>query len=364
MLKWWQEFSARPFVAHILRAVERFNVRGGAQLAAAVTYFSVLSLVPILMLAFSGLGLTLTVLRPAALGEIESWLRDLQPAGNGGAESLADSLYELIAGALHNWASIGVFGLLITIWVGSGWVGNLKRSVRLLMRDDVDDPGRQLVLPLDVLANFAGLVGMLFGVAATFAAATVAGSLGGTIGHWLGFGDTPVWTWLLRLVSLIVAFAAGAGLFRMLFGWFSPHPVPSHLAWVGSAIGSASLLVLQGLTGYLIGMFSNNLSTAVFGSTIVLMLFLNLFATLLLFIAAWLATAEAPAEEPQVELVGAPGPAEPIEARPGERYVSSAVARRSLGIGLGTGYTVGAATGLGLGAVLTALLGALFGRRR
>ena len=72
MLQWWAEFSQKPFVAHLLRAVERFNVRGGIQLAAAVTYFSVLALVPILMLAFSALGLTLTVLRPEALGTIEN----------------------------------------------------------------------------------------------------------------------------------------------------------------------------------------------------------------------------------------------------------------------------------------------------
>ena len=60
-LAWWAEFSKRPFVAHILRTVERFNVRGGGQLAAAIAFFSVLSLVPILMLAFSALVETLNI---------------------------------------------------------------------------------------------------------------------------------------------------------------------------------------------------------------------------------------------------------------------------------------------------------------
>lgn len=359
MLQWWEEFSRRPFVAHILRAVERFNVRGGVQLAAAITYFSVLSLVPILMLAFSALGLTLTVFLPDALGAIELWIR-----GQVHAESeFGRDLYRVIASALNNWASILGVGLLIAIWVSSGWVGNLKRAVRLLMRTDVDDPGKQLPLPLDVLANFAGLVGLLIGVAATFAASAVATSLGSTVGRWLGFEDTPVWTWLLRLVSLVISLAAGAGLFRLLFGWFSPHPIPTNLAWVGAGIGSTGLLVLQSLTGYLLSAFSRNLGFAVFGATLVLMLFLNLFATLLLFIAAWLATAEEPAveTEPVVELEAEPVP---LESRPGELYVSSEVAQKSLGIGLGTGYVVGAATGLGLGAALTAVLASLFGKRR
>ncbi len=54
ILEWWEQFSQRPFVAHLLRAVDRFNLRGGVQLAAAITYFSVLSLVPILMLVVLG----------------------------------------------------------------------------------------------------------------------------------------------------------------------------------------------------------------------------------------------------------------------------------------------------------------------
>lgn len=358
MLKWWTEFSQKPFVAHLLRAVARFNVRGGAQLAAAITYFSVLAIVPILMLAFSALGLTLTVLRPEALGQIETWIHAQVDAESG----IGKSIYDVIAAALNNWASIGLFGLGITIWVGSGWVGNLKRAVRLIMREYADRPGKQLVMPLDVLANFAGLIGLLVGVGATFATTAFSTTLGDQVGSWLGVGDSAVWTFALRLLSLAVALAAGAGLFRLLFAWFSPHPVPSHLAWVGAGIGSFALVVLQLLAGYMIGAFSRNLSTAVFGSTIVLMLFLNLFATLLLYIAAWLATSEAPVPEP--EPVPEVEAAEPVESMPGELYVSSDVAKRTLGIGLGTGYVVGAATGLGLGAMIASVLSKLFGGRR
>ena len=359
MLEWWKQFSQRPFVAHLLRAVERFNLRGGVQLAAAITYFSVLTLVPILMLGFSALGFTLTVFRPELLSVIETWIHDQLPTDS----TLGTSLYELIAGFLTNWAALGIPGLLITMWVGSGWVGNLKRAVRLLMRTDVDKPGKQVIMPLDILANFGGLVGILVGVAATFASSAVATTLGDNVGSWLGFGGSFGWTALIRLVGAALSLAIGAAGFRLLLGWFSPTSVPSHLAWVGAGIGSASLLVLQALAAFLFGAFSRNLGAAVFGSTIVLMLFLNLFATLILYVAAWLATSEVPLPEPEPEPV-AVEPAEPVETRPGELYVSSAVASRSLGIGLGTGYTIGAATGLGLGALLISALRAVFPRRR
>jgi membrane protein len=359
ILEWWNQFSQRPFVAHLLRAVDRFNLRGGVQLAAAVTYFSVLSLVPIAMLIFSILGFTATVFRPELLGMVEGWINTNFPENS----PLGPSFHELILKSLTNWASFFGTGLLITLWVGSGWVGNLKRAVRLLMRTDVDNPGKQVIMPLDILANAGGLLGVLVGVIATFASAAVATTLGGTVGEWLGVGDSFGWTSLIRLVGAALSLAIGAVGFRLLFGWFSPMFVPNHLAWVGAGIGSASLLVLQALAGFLFGLFAGNLGIAVFGSTILLMLFLNLFATLILYIAAWLATSEEPLIEPEPEAV-AIGPVEPVETKPGELYVSSAVARRSLGIGLGTGYTIGAATGLGLGALLISALRAVFPRRK
>jgi len=359
MLEWWKQFSHRPFVAHLLRAVDRFNLRGGVQLAAAITYFSVLSLVPVLMMVFSVLGFTATVFRPELLGLIEDWMKLNFPANS----PLGPNLYTVVSGALTNWATFGLVGLLFTMWVGSGWVGNLKRAVRLLMRTDVDNPGKQTPMPLDVLANVAGLVLILVGLVATFASSQIATTLGGTVGAWLGIGSSFGWTALIRLVGAALSLAIGAAGFRLLLGWFSPTNVPNHLAWVGAGIGSAGLLLLQALAGYLFGAFSRNLGTALFGSTILLMLFLNVFATLILYIAAWLATSDQPAVEPEPE--PAPElPAEPVESRPGELYVSSEVARRSLGIGLGTGYTIGAATGLGVGALLISALRTVFPRRK
>ena len=358
MREWWDRFSKRPWVAHLIRSIERFTVRGGTQLAASVAFYSVLSLVPILMLLFAGLGITLTVFYPQALRQIEETIRELLPANI----PLAESLYRVVNDALTHWAGITVIALAVIIWVSSGWVGNLKRAVRLLMREDVDDPGNGLPLPLDVLANFAGLLGLLVGIVATFAASLTATSDGTFVGEQVGLASSPVWSLLLRVVSLLVSFGAGVLLFRVLFAWFSPGPVPNRLAWLGAGVGSAGLVALQVGTGYLISAFSRNLGFAVFGSTIVLMLFLNLFATLILFIATWLGTAEV-RPEARSELERAPEP-EPVETRPGQHLVSARVAERSMGAGLKAGYLVGTATGLGLGALLVGGLRSLFGRRQ
>lgn len=357
MIAWWQDFSQRALVAHLLRAVERFNLRGGAQLAAAISYFSTMSLVPVLMFAFSGLGLTLTVFRPGALSVMEEWITERLPPD----DPLAGQIVSVITSALHSWATIGLIGLGVGMWIGSGWIGNLKRAVRVLMRTNVDRPGKQLPLPLDVLTNFVGLVFLLLAVAATFLASATASSLGSLVGQALGIGDSVGWSLLLRVVSLLVSLAAGTALFWALYAWFTPHPLTRHLHWIGSLIGSAGLLVLQLLASVLISAFSRNLSAALFGPVIILMLFLNLFATLILFIAAWLAT-DRTAEQDVPEVV--PETSEPQLPEPQVAFVSAEVARRSMGVGLGAGYAIGAATGLGLGALIVGGLRALVPSRK
>lgn len=56
-----QTILAHPVAQHLQRAITRFTERKGGLLAAAITYFSVLSLVPILMLFFAGFGFVMTV---------------------------------------------------------------------------------------------------------------------------------------------------------------------------------------------------------------------------------------------------------------------------------------------------------------
>jgi len=56
-------FQAIPAVAHFMRALERFNDRLGSQFGAAITYFSFLSLIPILMVSFAAVGFVLAPIR-------------------------------------------------------------------------------------------------------------------------------------------------------------------------------------------------------------------------------------------------------------------------------------------------------------
>lgn len=358
MAQWWQQFSQRLVVAHLLRAFERFNVRGGGQFAAAVAYFSVLSIVPILMLAFSILGLSLTVLWPDALSAVQE--RVTHELANYG--DLGEKLVGVVTGALNNWAALGITGLAIALWSGATWMGNLKRAVQALMREEYDRPPKQHPMPLDLLVNFGGLLVLIVAVTASAAATVSATALTREVGEWLGLSGLG-WTIVVRLVGLLASLVIGVLLFWWMYHWFAPSPVRRRLHWLGAAVGAVGLVLLQTLAGYLIGVFSRNLAASLFGSVIILMMFFNLLATLILYVGAWLATADV-VGVPVVETEPEPELSEVRSPRPGEQHVSAEVARRSMGFGLVTGYTVGAATGLGAGAVLVSLLSRLFGHRR
>ena len=60
-----------PWLDHVVRAGERYTERHGDHYAAAVTYFSVLSLVPLLMIAFAIAGFVLRA-QPDLLAELQS----------------------------------------------------------------------------------------------------------------------------------------------------------------------------------------------------------------------------------------------------------------------------------------------------
>jgi len=293
-----KELKQVPVVAHVLRMNTRYATRLGNQFAGAITYFSLLAMVPILMFAFSACGFTLTVLRPDLLERVQAAIMvQLQ----GAPEDLKAQLTGLIESLLRNWASVGLVGLFSSMYTSAGWAGNLKSAVRAQIRPLFDMKERKHFILMEVLLNFAILLGLLIILAVTFALAVMATSLTGTIVHWLALDKVPGISVLLRIVGPILSAIAGWAMFVYLYKVLPEQTFPFRIIAWGALIGSVGLFVLQYLTGFLMGKFSGNPAAAVFGPVIVLMLFFNLFARLNLYVAAWIATSVQPAVADQIQ---------------------------------------------------------------
>jgi membrane protein len=358
-----ERLQRRPWIAHMIRAVERYVNRLGSQFAAATTYFSVLALVPILMMAFSITGLVLTAVQPGLLDDVE----DAVAKALGSAEPATRvQITELVNTALSQFWTIGIIGLVVALYTGAKWMGHLKNAVRTQWRPGFDLRPQKINIVIKTIGNLVLLVGLLVGMAVTFGLSSLSTSLANTVVGWLGLSDQPWIAPLLRVSSIVVSIGAGWVIFMYLYTVLPETREPWSVVRRGALLGSIALVALQSAASYLISAFHGNPAALIFGPVIVLMLFFNLFAQLVLFIAAWIATADheavpAPPEEEPVTAVTSN--AEEKQEEP--NVVPEAVAVRSVRVGMGAGYVTGAATGVGLGAALAyALSAAVRGRKK
>jgi len=349
MKDWLKRVKTTPWVAHLLRASTRFTGRLGNELGAAITYFSVLAVVPILMFAFAVTGFVMVEVVPGLRHSVTGAL--LGQLGNAPGQ-LKDKITGVLDTYLENYAAIGVIGLLSAMYAGAGWIGNLKSAVRAQWRPDFDAAEDKRNIVVETLINLAILLGLLVLILVTFGVSSIATSASDLIIDGFGLARIPGISVLIRLVPIVISIGVGWLLFMFLYVVLPQGKVPAGACRRGALIAAVGLAVLQYLTGILFKVFAGNAAAAVFGPIIVLMLFFNMFARLTLFLAAWIATTDQPALPASGAAAAVSSPAPGPAVGEGQVQVPQQVAARSVRLGMGAGYVTGAATGFGAGAVI------------
>lgn len=286
----WRWLKRTPWSAHLIRANDRFQNRMGNQLAGGITYFSVLTLIPVLAFAFSGMGFVLTVYRHEWLIVIKD--RAVQEIGTvaGGKSAIA-----LLERALREWQSYLWFALISAAYSGSGWMGNLRGAIRAQWRPEFDmsPPGRNWLV--ERFVNLLYFLGLIAALGLFFAMTILAGNFADQAVDWMGLGHGRWVNLGLRLGAFGLTTGLGMLLFVFLFQRMPQYQAPTRdllKGALGCAVFLSGLLVL---TSQLVTLFSKSLATVVFGNIIIIMIFFNLFARLILFGAAWIATSYQPA---------------------------------------------------------------------
>lgn len=383
----------RPVVAHAYSAVTRYNERLGAQFAAGITYFTVLSLVPILMFTFSVIGLTLTVLRPEMLDQLTVYINEALDSSG-----FATSLSSVIDEALHNWRGIGLAAFFTAVYSGSKWAGNLKRAVRIMWSDNFDDGVTKKHFFLELGANLIIFLGLIVSVGVGAAVTALGSGFTTQVISWLGADDVPGIGPIVQVAALLCSFLACWLLMVFLFIALPTQPVAPRPWLVGTLIGAVAITVLQAVAGILVRVMSQNVTAGIFGNVIVVMLMCNVLASIILMTAAWVGTdrvweversdRRADRATTKAQLAGTvpaitvpvptvvgvtpigptaryagrrePGelrdPATPLPSPGKAAYVRQDVAARGMRVNLWLGYGLGGATGLGVGGLLLRLL--------
>lgn len=157
-------------VAHLIRATERFNDRLGNQFGAAITYFSFLSMIPIMMVSFAAAGFILAS-HPNLLEDIFSKI-----LMNVSDPTLASTLKNTINTAVQQRTTVGLVGLGIALYSGVNWMGNLREAIRAQSRDVWGASRRIRKIWLKYLRDFISLIGLLIALIITLSITSIAGS--------------------------------------------------------------------------------------------------------------------------------------------------------------------------------------------
>lgn len=282
-----EKLERRPMIAHLMRATERFNDRLGNQFGAAITYFSFLSMIPILMVSFAAAGFILAS-HPTLLQDIfNKILTSINDP------TLAATLKNSINTAVQQRTTVGIVGFLIALYSGINWMGNLREAIRAQSRDvwerTAQDEEKWWV---KYLRDFVSLIGLLVALIITISITSVAGAAQETIIRWLYLDYIPWLKPVWQLIGLAISMCANFLLFFWIF-WRLPRHRPRRKALIrGSIIAAIGFEVIKIIMTWTLPSLMTSPSGAAFGSVLGLMAFFYFFARLTLFCAAWIATAQ------------------------------------------------------------------------
>lgn len=291
-------FQSIPAVAHFIRALDRFNDRLGSQFGAAITYFSFLSLIPILMVSFAAVGFVLASnqdLLTDIINKIVSSISD---------PTLATTLKNTVNTAIQQRATVGITGLLLALYSGLNWMGNLREAIRAQSRDVWErKPDDKEKIWKRYIRDFLSLTGLMLALVITLSLTSVAGSAQATIVSALGLDGIEWLRPALTIIATSISVLANYLLFLWIF-WILPRHKPRKKAlFRGTLLAAIGFEVIKFVMTLTLPKLATSPSGAAFGSVLGLMAFFYFFARLTLFCAAWIATAKYK-DDPQMPEAG------------------------------------------------------------
>jgi membrane protein len=217
------------------RTISEFQSDNLSDWAAALTYYSVLALFPMLIVLVALLGLV------GQDGTVNTLIGSLREAGLGKvAKSVQDPLRQVVdhkggAGALLGFALIG------SLWSASGYVGAFMRAANAIY--DVQE-GRSFWKrrPMQVVMT----LGMVLLLALILLALVLTGSLAVAIGDAIGVGKDAVDVWniakwpvLMLVVMTMFAFLyyVAPNVRQPRFRWITPGGILGVVLWIAASAG-------------------------------------------------------------------------------------------------------------------------------
>ena len=269
-----------PWLDHTVLAAQRYKAQKGDYYAAAMTYFSVLALFPLLMVAFAAAGFVL-VGQPQWLDEIRSQIAQNVPG------SLGETVTSLVDTAVESRTSVGLLGIAGAVYAGLGWMAKLREALTA-MWESVHEQGNFIATKLtDLLA----LVGLGFALLVSLGLSALNGaSVMRNLLELINLDGVPGVDIGLRILSVALALVATWAVFVWVISRLPREPVPFRSAVKGALIAAVGFEVFKQIAAIYLTSVTEGPAGVVFGPIIGLLVFVYTTSRFLLLSTAFAAT--------------------------------------------------------------------------
>lgn len=223
------DLPQRAWGGVLKRTFREFNADHLTDLAAALTYYGVLAMFPMLIVIVSLLGL---------LGHsvTQPLIQNLSNVAPGPAKQIFTSAIDNIQSRPGTAGVLFVVGLLGALWSASGYIAAFMRASNVVW--DVPE-GRPIwkTLPIRLGATLVTVVLLTL----TAAAVVLTGSLAGQVGGLIGVGSTAVSVWdiakwpvmmVIVAVTLAILYYVGPNVRQPGIRWVSPGGIFAVVLWI------------------------------------------------------------------------------------------------------------------------------------
>lgn len=272
--------AARPWLDRVVRSGSRYQDHKGDYYAAGLTYFTVLALVPIIMLGFSVAGFVLAG-RPELLDELRDGIAQNIPGELGG------TVQQLIDSAIDSRGAVGLVGLFTASYAGLGWMANLRDALTA-MWDHPREKGNFVVVKFRDGGALLGLGAAM--IVSLGLSALSTGPIMRRIVEFLNVENLFGIGVALRIAALVVAVLATSAVFTWVIARLPREPVTFRSAMRAGLIAGIGFEVLKQLGSIYLGVVLSGPAGVAFGPILGLLVFANLTARLVLFSTAFAAS--------------------------------------------------------------------------
>jgi membrane protein len=253
----------------VTRAANDWLRHHDARLGAALAYYSVFSLGPLLLIvvAVAGLFFGGDAVREALTGQFRSLLG---ATGSQAVEAMLKGASSTGSGVLS-----GMVGLVLLLVAALGVVVQLKDALNSIWETKVPEGAGTRWYLRTYLISFAGILGLGFLLAVSLVISTVLSAFS----SWVGGGETLLWQAANFLLSLGVL----STLFAMLFKWFPDAKIRWQDAMKGGVTTSLLFNIGKLGIGWYIGSQGLESTYGAAASIVVLLIWVYYSAQIVLF---------------------------------------------------------------------------------